>query len=383
MKELSTFNKKTTRESNLSTLLAAFITLLIVTSSTSARADGGDTFVSDNLQYKINGNGKTVTLLRYEGNEPSGSVTIPTTATNGGNEYRVTSIGDYAFYKCTGLTSVTIPEGVTSIRNYAFGDCENLTSVTIPESVTSIGNQVFYECTSLTSVTIPKGVTSIGNQVFYKCTSLTSVTIPEGVTNFGEFAFYGCTSLTSVTIPESVTSIGNGAFNYCTSLTSVTIPEKVTAIGYDAFSMVKHIINKSKCTDADHWGAIAENGIVDEDFVYQDDKKTKLLVYIGKGGKVTIPESVTSIGKKAFYYCTSLTSVTIPESVTSIEYDAYYNCTNIDNVYLYANPDNFAWNEEGKDDFKKSGETKCHVLAEYYDKYVQNYAGVNVTFEKL
>ena len=336
MEELSTFNKKTTRESKLSTLLAAFITLLIVTSSTSARADGGDTFVSDNLQYKINGNGKTVTLLRYEGNEPSGSVTIPATATNGSNEYRVTSIGDYAFYKCIGLTSVTIPEGVTSIRNYAFGDCENLTSVTIPESVTSIGNQVFYECTSLTSVTIPEGVISIGNQVFYKCTSLTSVTIPE----------------------------------------------KVTAIGYDAFSMVKHIINKSKCTDADHWGAIAENGIVDEDFVYQDDKKTKLLVYIGKGGKVTIPESVTSIGKKAFYYCTSLTSVTIPESVTSIEYDAYYNCTNIDNVYLYANPDNFAWNEEGKDDFKKSGETKCHVLAEYYDKYVQNYAGVNVTFEK-
>ncbi|MBO7597179.1 MAG: leucine-rich repeat domain-containing protein [Bacteroidales bacterium] len=360
MKELSTFNKKSTRESKLSTLLAAFITLLIVTSSTSARADGGDTFVSDNLQYKINGNGKTVTLLRYEGNEPSGSLTIPATATNGGNEYSVTSIGDYAFYKCTSLTSVTIPEGVKSIRNYAFSDCENLTSVTIPE-----------------------GVTSIGNQVFYECTSLTSVTIPEGVTNIGEFAFYGCTSLTSVTIPESVTSIGNGAFNYCTSLTSVTIPEKVTAIGYDVFSMVKHIINKSKCTDADHWGAIAENGIVDEDFVYEDDKKTKLLVYIGKGGKVTIPESVTSIGKKAFYYCASLTSVTIPESVTSIEYDAYYNCTNIDNVYLYANPDNFAWNEEGKDDFKKSGETKCHVLAEYYDKYVQNYAGVNVTFEKL
>ncbi|MDD6003589.1 MAG: leucine-rich repeat protein, partial [Bacteroidales bacterium] len=378
MRKLNIFNKKSTGWGKLSTLLAVFILLLIVTSSTSARADGGYDFVSGNLQYKINEDGKTVTLVRYDGDEPSGELIIPATVTNGDKEYSVTAIGDIAFSICTSLTSVTIPE-----------------------SVTSIGEWAFESCTSLTSVTIPEGITSIGYQVFFKCTSLTSVTIPEGVTSIGNSAFKNCSSLTSVTIPESVTSIGEWAFSKCTSLTSVTIPEGVTSIGKYAFGDVRHIINKSKCTDADHWGAIHEGGIVYGDFVYEDD--TKLLVYIGKGGEVTIPKGVTTIGqeaflnytsltsvtipegvtsidKEAFRNCTNLTSVTIPESVTSIGMDAFYNCTNIENVYLYANPDNLAWN--GKNNFKKSGETKCHVLAEYIDKYETKFKDeVNVTFE--
>ena len=186
----------------------------------------------------------------------------------------VTSIGGSAFYGCTGLTSITIPDSVTSIGNYAFSSCTGLTNVTIPDSVTSIGSSAFYGCTGLTSVTIPDSVTSIGNYAFSGCTGLTSVTIPGGVSYIGEAAFIGCTGLTSVTIGKGVTSISDSAFLNCTGLTSVTIPDSVTSIGKWAFG---------RCT-----------GLT----------------------SITIPDSVTSIGKDAFERCTGLTSVTIPDSVT-------------------------------------------------------------------
>ena len=133
----------------------------------------------------------------------------------------VTSIGDNAFYGCTGLTTVTIPNSVTSIGSSAFARCSSLTSVTIGNSVTSIGEYAFLCCTDLTSVTIGNSVTSIGRGSFEECRILTSVTIPNSVTSIGSGAFFNCHGLTSVTIPNSVTSIGSGAFYDCRSLTSV------------------------------------------------------------------------------------------------------------------------------------------------------------------
>ena len=127
----------------------------------------------------------------------------------------VTTIGNYAFYNCSGLTSVTIGNSVTSIGAGAFSSCSGLTSVTIGNSVTSIGEYAFYGCSGLTSVTIPNSVTSIGGNAFRGCSGLTSVTIPNSVTSIGEWAFSGCSGLTSITIPNSVTSIGNFAFAYC------------------------------------------------------------------------------------------------------------------------------------------------------------------------
>jgi len=117
-----------------------------------------------------------------------GEVTIPETV----NGYSVTIIDSYAFYGCSGLTSVTIPNSVTSIVNSAFAGCSGLTSVTIPNSVTSIGDLAFAGCSGLTSVTIPNGVTYISYAAFYGCSGLISVTIPNSVKNIGFSAFYEC-----------------------------------------------------------------------------------------------------------------------------------------------------------------------------------------------
>ncbi|MBO7140134.1 MAG: leucine-rich repeat protein, partial [Prevotella sp.] len=208
-------------------------------------------------------------LIGYKGNKPEGKLMIAQ-GTRG--------IAGSAFYQCSGLTSVTIPNSVTSIGNYAFQNCSGLTSVTIPNSVTSIGRYAFEYCRSLTSVIIPNNVTIIEKGTFSSCSGLTSVTIPYGVTSIGgtqnnttnDGAFYGCTSLTSVTIPNSVTSIGSCAFYGCSGLTSVTIPNSVTSIEGSTFEGCSGLTS------------------------------------------VTIPNSVTSIEGSTFEGCSSLTFVTIP-----------------------------------------------------------------------
>ena len=125
-------------------------------------------------------------------NEYQGNVVIPEEVTYMNRTHKVTSIGYGAFYGCSGLTSVTIPNSVTSIGDGAFAGCSGLTSVTIPNSVTSIESSAFAGCSGLTSVTIPNSVTSIENAAFSGCSGLTSVTIPNSVTSIGTEAFKGC-----------------------------------------------------------------------------------------------------------------------------------------------------------------------------------------------
>ena len=170
----------------------------------------------------------------------------------------VTSIGKDAFYFCSGLTSITIPDSVTSIGGSAFSFCTGLTNVTIPNSVTSIGWGAFKGCSGLTSVTIGNGVTSIGPSTFYNCTGLTSVIIGNGVTSIGDFAFQGCSGLTSITIPDSVTSIGQGAFCDCSGLTSVTIGNGVTSIGYSAFSGCTGLTSITFNGTMEQWNAVSK-----------------------------------------------------------------------------------------------------------------------------
>ena len=270
---------------------------------------------------------------------------IPSSVTYNEVEYRVTSIGNHAFYKCTGLISVAIPNSVTSIGDIAFYGCTSLTSITLPNSVTIIGYDAFDGCSSLISPVfnahmfaymptsysgayiIPNGIESIVSEAFRGCSSLTSVTIPNSVTSIGNSAFAWCTILTSINvatdnaiyssedgvlfdkvkttliqypcgqqgayiIPQSVTNIGHAAFSGCKGLTSVTIPNSVTSIGSSTFA------------------------------------------YCSSLTSVTIPNSVTSIGNSAFSGCSSLTSVTIPNSVTSIGDFAFYECENLASIII-------------------------------------------------
>ncbi|MBE7041973.1 MAG: leucine-rich repeat domain-containing protein [Ruminococcaceae bacterium] len=200
--------------------------------------------------YTVSGGQATITDCNTSA---SGAITIPSTL--GG--YPVTTIGEYAFYRCDSLTNITIPNSVTTIGYSAFGDCDRLTSITIPNSVTSIGERAFFDCDSLTSITIPNSVTSIGEYAFYSCNSLTNITIPNSVTSIGEYAFYYCSSLTSITIPNSVTSIGDYAFDACYSLTSITIPNSVTTIGAFAFSRCNSLTDVYYTGSKSQWEQIS------------------------------------------------------------------------------------------------------------------------------
>ncbi|MDD6132548.1 MAG: leucine-rich repeat protein, partial [Bacteroidales bacterium] len=161
------------------------------------------------IYYKFNGKG-TVEVT-FQGSSSydyadryTGDVVIPSSVTYSGTTYSVTSIGDDAFYKCSGLTSVTIPNSVSSIGDGTFRNCSRLTSITIPNSVTSIGFGAFRDCSGLTSVTIPNSVKSLGDYAFTACSGLTSVTIPNSVSSIGFGAFASCSGLTSV-ISKAVT----------------------------------------------------------------------------------------------------------------------------------------------------------------------------------
>ncbi|MDD6165230.1 MAG: leucine-rich repeat domain-containing protein, partial [Bacteroidales bacterium] len=268
------------------------------------------TYQGTTLYYTITSS-NTVQVANY--NSVSGAVVIPSSVTNNGTTYSVTSIGDDAFYGCSGLTSVTIPNSVISIGWSAFSGCSGLTSITIPNSVISIGYRAFAECSSLTSVTIPNSVTSIGGGAFQGCSGLTSVTIPNSVTSIGEEAFYECSGLTSVTIPNSVISIGNSAFYECSGLTSVTIGNSVTSIGWSAFS------GCSGLTSVTIGNSVTWIGV-------------GAFSWCSGLTSVTIPNSVTFIDDYAFSWCSGLTSVTIGNSITSIGDRAFYWCSGLTSI---------------------------------------------------
>ena len=288
------------------------------------------------------------TLVQYLGN--GGAITLP--QSYNGEDY---VIGSKAFYECSDLTNVTIPNGVTSIGESAFYYCKGLTNVTIGNNVTSIGDYAFESCESLSSVIIPNSVISIGRYAFYYCKGLTSLTIGNNVTSIGDDAFCGCSGLISVTIPNSVTSIGDDAFEDCTSLEEVHISDLAAWCKIDFESYASNPLYNARNLYLN--GELVTNlvipyGITEiKQHAFQDCYSltsvtiSNSVTSIGSSAfsgcrgfaNITFPNSVMSIGDYAFRFCYGLTSVTIGEGVTSIGNNAFSYCTGLKEVINYSN----------------------------------------------
>lgn len=373
----------------------------------------------------------------------SGDIIIPSTVSYNGEIYTVASIGEEAFFGCTDLTSIEIPNTIISIGNKAFNGCttlkelyiedgdttlefgysaadefglralfhdcpletlyigrnlgydatypydvnspfsnqDKLKTITISNRVTFIGESLFSSCSSLKTIEIPNSVTTIGNGAFSGCDSLTSIEIPSSVTSlqthydypiygafqrcsnlktvtFGEDSqltsigvktFYGCSSLTGIEIPNNVTSIKGGAFMDCDSLTSIEIPSSVISIDYyssdESFGAFKGCSNLKTVTFGENsqLTSIGErafmycssltsieipNSVISIGYQVFDGCSNLTTVIFGENSQLT------SIGWEAFYHCSNLTSIEIPSCVTSIEYNAFEGCTSLKNLRI-------------------------------------------------
>lgn len=258
------------------------------------------------------------------------SVSLPASLTN---------IGEYIFEECSNLTSINVAEG-NSIYSSEDGilfnknktvlyKCPERKSGTynIPDNVTEIAQRAFY-LSNMTSISMSNSVTLIGEQSFAFCYYLTDITLSNNLVEIKPWAFYHCSDLTTITIPSSVTIIGERAF-YSAGLISVTIPENVTSLGDNVFHGCNSLINIEVISANPNYSSL--NGVL-----YNKDQTILLQYPKGKTNtSFEIPESVTSIGKYAFYFA-SLSSIIIPSSVTTIELGAFDICRDLSSIICHA-----------------------------------------------
>ena len=300
----------------------------IVSSDPEMDTVGATEYTSGDYKYTLGGS--NVTITGYIGS--GGTVSIPSYI----DGYKVTAIGDGAFYgntnitevtisnyvtylgqnafrNCTGLTTASIGSGVEKMGNQynsyqqgCFQGCINLKSVTISEGVKEIGLCNFSGCSSLQRVTIPKSVSIIKPQAFNECSSLTYAYISNGVQTIDSSAFSNNTSLTDLYIGNTVQTIGESAFSGCKNLPGVNIPDSVTVIGQNAFR------NCTGLTTASIGSGVEKMGNQYNSYQQGCFQGCTFLT------TVTIKQGAKQVGLCDYNDCTSLTSITIPSSVESI-----------------------------------------------------------------
>ena len=275
-------------------------------------------FYVDYIKYTVTD--YYLSVSGYDKTKFNGVAKIISKLTYKGHTFEVLEIAKRAFWGCSGLTSVTIPNSVTRIGVEAFSS-RGLTSITIPSSVTIIDRDAFGGCSDRTSVHITdlaawckidfadydSNPLTRAHHLYLNGQEIKDLVIPNSVTSISKYAFSGCTDLTSVTIPNSVTSISDYAFLGCSGLTSV------------------HITDLAAWCNIKFGSDYGSNPLTYAHHLYLNGQEIKNLV---------IPNSVTDISDRAFYGCTGLTSVTIPNSVTSISKYAFYGCTGLTSVTI-------------------------------------------------
>ena len=288
------------------------------------------------------------------------------------------SIGDRAFCGCISLTEIVIPDSVTTLGPFVFSDCSDLTSVKLSKNLTEIADWAF-QASGLTEIDIPEDVTRIGDTAFQKCYDLAEVRLPDGLESIGHHAFWGCRSLTEIVIPDSVTEIGYTAFCYCSGLEKLKLPKDLTVLSEYAFYKIAvtefeipasvQVIEGSAISAFRSLPAFKvaegnENFIEIDGVVYTSDGEALVVYPAGKAdesfavpegvtailysamesaqfAEVTLPDSLTFIGRDAFNDCHNLKSVTIPDSVTEIGAYAFgYNADPVEGWY-YVQADDF------------------------------------------
>ena len=299
-----------------------------------------------------------VELIPSETGKYEGEYDIPETITYGGKTYTVTSIADDAFYECSGVTAVTIPNTVNKLGYRAFG-ASGLRGISIPSSIKELTSEVFWCCNSLQEAHLPEGLEEIGVHCFQE-TALVSITLPSTLKKIGQGAFVHST-LTSIEIPNSVTYMGDEVFRLCLSLSqvklstslssiprmafegtaieSIEIPEGITEIGNNAFAGCNKLASISLPEGLTTIGSWAFGGCVMT--------------------SIEIPSTVREIGERAFSDCTKLASISLPEGITvlsaemflqshvstvqlpttlrEIEHWAFASCSNLESLVLPAN----------------------------------------------